>query len=185
MRVRTVWTLTLPVLVAGETLAHSLVHRLAGWDQSAHERRYVEYAGPLVLVCLVLVVLAVASRVLAAFRGRAGRRAPSWRLAAIPSAAFLLQEHLERLHHYGSVDWAATSDPTVLIGVAVQLPFGLLALWLVRTLLRFAQHVGRALAERQTRLWPVPRIWRAHTVELPRVAALASGLAERAPPVFA
>src|SRR5207249_5309309 len=144
-------------------------HRLVDWDQHAHESRYVEYAGPLVLSCAALVALAVVSRVLAAFRGRTAHATPSWRLAAIPSAAFLLQEHLERLHHYGSVDWATTFEPTVLIGVVLQLPFGFLALWLVRSLLRLAHRAGRALADRQVQPWPGPRVCRAHPVELPRI----------------
>jgi hypothetical protein len=185
VRARTAWSLTLPVLVAGETLGHLLAHRLAGWDEHANRSQYVAYAEPLVLLCLALVVVAVAARVLAAFSGQPIHATPSRWLATLPSAAFLLQEHLERLHHYGSLDWATTFEPTVAIGVALQLPFGVLAIWLVRKLVRLAHDVGRALADGHTRRWSVVRVCRAQTIALPRVAALASGLAERAPPIFA
>jgi hypothetical protein len=39
VRMRTAWSLTLPVLVAGETLVHSLTHRLVDWDEPARADR--------------------------------------------------------------------------------------------------------------------------------------------------
>ena len=112
----------------------------------------------------------------------------SRRLAAIPALVFLLQEHVEHLVQDGDIGLLTAAEPAVLAGVAVQIPFGLCALWLARALLRAADGIARALARR-----PSPRARRpttsrhllfVHASPL-RLRVLASRHAGRAPPAYA
>jgi hypothetical protein len=103
----------------------------------------------------------------------------------IPSAAVLAHEHLERLLQGGDLGSVFAAEPALLAGLLLQVPCGLIALWLVRALLRTADDLALALARRA-----------AHVVRLPsaslgaffgssllRTAALASRHAGRAPPL--
>jgi len=167
VRTRTIWTLMLPTLILGET---------------------VGYYWAAIAICLALAVAALVARAVASFQRRPAGTLPSWRLAAIPSAAFLAQEPLEGFLHKGDVDWFTLAEPTVLLGAVMQLPCGLLALWLVRTLLRAADELGHALsrrAERRVGHRPVLEICHGRQDDPLRLLALARGLAERAPPSFA
>jgi hypothetical protein len=109
------------------------------------------------------------------------------RLAAIPALVFLLQEHVEHLVQDGDIGLLTAAEPAVLAGVAVQIPFGLCALWLARALLHAADGIARALARR-----PSPRA-RPTTSRHPsfvhasplRLRVLASRHAGRAPPAYA
>jgi hypothetical protein len=70
----------------------------------------------------------------------------------------------------------------------MQLPGGLLAVWLVRTLLRAADDLGHALSrrtERRAHDRPTPQLCRGRQDFPLRLLALVRGLAERAPPSFA
>lgn len=194
MRARVAWSLTLPVLVVGELAGHSLAYRIVAPD--AHERaallartghQYLSFVHPVVGLCLAFAAAAVVARVAAGFRGRAPRRIPSWRFAALPSAAFLLQEYTERLVHAGHLEWGTVVEPAVAVGVLLQLPCGLLALWLVRTLLRLADSAGRALASPRlatVRSRFATMLAFAAAAEPLRLVPLARGSAERGPPSF-
>ena len=106
----------------------------------------------------------------------------------MPSAAFLLHEHLESFVHKGEIDWLTSFEPAVVLGAVIQLPCGLLAVWLVRTLLRAADELGHALSrrtERQANDRPTPQLCRGRQDFPLRLLALVRGLAERAPPSFA
>jgi len=171
VRARTVWTLTLPTLILGETV-----------------RDHLTYLHVAIAICFALAVAALVRRAVASFEGRPAGTLPSWHLAAVPSAAFLAQEQLEACLHKGELDWLVVGDPTVLLGALMQLPCGLLAVWLVRALLRAADELGHALSRRGER-----RVGQGPTLEIchgrqdgpVRLLALARGLAERAPPSFA
>ena len=75
-------------------------------------------------------------------------------------------------------------DPAVLVGLALQLPCGVLAVWLVRTLLRAADQLGLTLARRAARpARPAHRVrLRPLAVAPLRLPVLASQQAGRAPP---
>jgi hypothetical protein len=192
MRARTVWLIALPFLLVSEIGGHALVARLFDADNPRHRlfahavADYREYAHAAVALALVLIMAALARQTLASFRGESPRRLPGWPLATIPAATFLVQEHVERLLHDGEFSWLVSAEPAVLAGVALQLPCGFFALWLVRALLRKADQVGLALARRCA-----PRIRVALESRRPfqpsplRPAALASRQAGRAPPVAA
>jgi hypothetical protein len=194
MRTRAVWMLTLPMLVLGETVGHAFFARLFDPHGERHmllaraARDYLEYVQAAGAICLALAATGLARRAVAAFRGRAAGSFPSWRLAAVPSLAFLAQEHLERFFHNGEIGWLTVGEPAVMLGAVVQLPCGLLALWLVRTLLRAADELGHALsrrAERRVSQRPALEICHGRQDDPLRLLALARGLAERAPPSFA
>jgi hypothetical protein len=191
VRTRTVWSLMLPMLVATETVGHALVARFLDPHGERHmllartTQDYLEYLYAAIVICLALGIAALARRAFASFRGLGPRPLPAWRLAAIPSVAFVAQEHVESFLHNGDSGWFVTAEPLVLFGAALQLPFGLVAVWLVRTLLRAAEGLGYVLA-RQARIRERP----VHLVHGPqagpiRLLGLARGLAERAPPSFA
>jgi hypothetical protein len=164
--VRTVWTLMLPLLILGETVG----------PQAA------------IAIFLALAATVLVRRAIASFQGRPARTLPSWHLAGVPSAALLAQEHLESFLHNGELNWLTVAEPTVLLGAAVQVPCGLLAVWLVRTLLRAADELGQALSRHTARRVyqrPALEIYRGRQDEPLRLLALVRGLAERAPPSFA
>jgi hypothetical protein len=194
MRARTVWTLTLPTLILGETVGHAFVARVFDPNGERHTllaraaEGYLSYLEAAIAVCLAVALAALVRRTVASFQGRPAGTLPSWHLAAVPSAAFVAQEHLEGFLHKGELDWLTVAEPTVLLGALMQLPCGLLAVWLVRTLLRAADELGHALsrrAERRVRHWPALDICHGRQDEPLRLLALVRGLAERAPPSFA
>ena len=192
MRQRAAWWLAVPILVVGELAGHSLAYRIVA-PNAAKRALLLERTGhayladlhPLVGVCLVLAVAAVVQRAVASFRGLPVRRVPSWRFALLPAVAFVLQEYTERFAYHGHVVWGTIAEPAVAVGVLLQIPCGLLALLLVRALLRAADSAGRALAARATggRSRPVLLRPPAHRADRPRLVALARGTAERGPPL--
>jgi hypothetical protein len=194
VRARTAWLVTVPLLLVAETIGHEAVARV--FDRGDARHRLLtgvvvdsrEIACTAAALAVALVLTAVAGRVLAAFRGARDRPLPRWRLAAIPAVAFLVQEHVERLAHDGGGGaLVASAEPAVLAGLALQLPCGVLALLLVRTLLRRADDLGFALARRSSgRLWPVLASLRGRLQASPfRPATLAAAHAGRAPPLVA
>jgi len=193
VRTRAGWLLTLPLLVASETAGHAVVVRFLDPHGERHTllarttEDYLGYLYAAAVICLLLGVAVLARRAAASFRGHDPWPLPSWKLAGIPSVAFLAQEHLEAIFHNGG-DWLVISEPVVLLGAALQLPFGLLALWLVRALLRVADGLGYALARRagrRARVRPAPQLVHGPQDGPLRLLGLARGLAERAPPSFA
>ena len=191
MRRRLAWLATLPLMVAGLLAGHGLAYRLAIPD--AHARGHAlahsghGYLGytPLVLaVCLGLLLVALAFRALAGFRGGASCPAASPALVLLPPLAFAVQEHLERFVHSGHVSWTTAFQPSFLFGLALQLPFALAALLVAWALDSVALAVGKALAAAapltRSRFVPRPALVRA----VPRPNGLARGYGERAPPLL-
>jgi hypothetical protein len=116
------------------------------------------------------------------------RLLPSRRLAAIPALILLVQEHVEHLVQDGDIGLLAAAEPAVLAGVAVQIPFGLCALWLARALLRAADGIGRALARRSSsgaQFLTTSRLGLFVHASPLRLCVLASSHAGRAPPAYA
>lgn len=194
MRTRTVWLLTLPFLLLSETFGHTLVARTLDSGASRHRLvlhlsgGFLEYAPAAIAALLVLVGAILVPRALASSRAQRPRPLPGWKLAVVPSLAFLLQEQLERLVQGGSVDWFTSVEPVMLAGLLPQLLCGLLTLWLVRTLLRAADELGCALARRSRRTArrrPVRLLPRPAQASALRLPVLASRHAGRAPPALA
>lgn len=193
VRARVAWTLTLPFLVVGELAGHALAYRLVAPD--THERAallartghgYLGVVPTVVGLCLALAAVAIVARLGAAFKGVAPSRVPSWRFAAFPSLAFALQEYVERLAHSGHVEWGTAAEPAVAVGIVVQVPCGLLVLWLVRALLRLAHAAGSAFAPHERPAWSrlERALWFPIAAEPLRLVPLARGSAQRGPPAF-
>ena len=144
---------------------------------------------PLVLgVAAAVVALSLLVTAVDAARGRAPRGLPAWAFALLPPLAFVVQEHLERLLHTGVFPWQEFGTPTFVPGLALQLPFALLAYVVARLLLRTAERAGRAVARvapPRPRLAPIVLAAPAAEPPLPRVALISSGLAKRGPPLLA
>jgi hypothetical protein len=190
MRARTLWCLTLPALLVAETAGHTFLARAFDRGDGRHgllSHELEAYGPPLLAISLLLAGAILWRRVLASFRAEGPQSLPAWRLAALPALGFLVQEHVERLVVDDRLDWLTVLEPAVLIGVALQLPCGLVAVWLVRTLLRAAEHLGYTLAHRGARTVRRPQLFRLRPLETsaPRLPVLASQQAGRAPPVAA
>ena len=190
MRARTFWFLTLPALFVAETAGHTLVAELVDPHDARHRlfsNVLEDYALPFIAAVVLLAAAILGRRVLASFRAEGPQVLPSWRLAALPAVGFLFQEYVEQLVHDGWIDWLTALEPLVLAGVALQLVWGVLAIWLVRTLLRAAEQLGWTLARRGPHSARQPQRLRVrpfHAPE-PRLPVLASQQAGRAPPAAA
>ena len=124
------WIVVFPVITAGVLVAHALAYRLT----STPTEPVHAYLGHAPQVLLLLVVSGFA------FGGLGRSRAAAPAVHVFPLVAittFAVQEHLERLVHGGSVPILATS-PAFLLGLALQVPFALLAWLLARWLLAAA-----------------------------------------------
>jgi protein-S-isoprenylcysteine O-methyltransferase Ste14 len=190
MRARTFWFLTLPALFVAETAGHTLVAQVLDPKDARHRllsNALEDFALPFIALVVLLAAAILGRRVLASFRAEGPQPLPSWRLTALPVLGFIVQENAEQLVHEGRIDWLTALEPVVLLGLVLQLVWGLLAIWLVRTLLRAAEQLGWTLARRGTR-WTRRslrlRIRQFHAPE-PRLPVLASQQAGRAPPAVA
>ena len=75
--------------------------------------------------------------------GRRGLAPPTIAALAAP-VAFAVQEHVERVAA-GQDAWLTALAPTFLVGLALQLPFALVGLWLARRLTAVALALGEVL----------------------------------------
>jgi hypothetical protein len=186
------WILTAPLLVVGLLAGHSLGYRLAVAD--ARERAhvldasghgYLAYAPLAIALGLSLALLAFVARVRAVVRGqRSAASAPPWVFALLPPLAFIVQEYGERALHQGALAWGTVLEPAVLSGLALQVPFALIALAVARALARLAEVVGRALGTQpRTRITSL-LLSQPFALELPpSVRVAARGWSERGPPL--
>ncbi len=117
-------------------------------------------------------------------RGRRSRSVPSWLFVALPVAAWPVQEALERLVHAEGFGLHAALDPSLLLGMALQIPFGIAAFLLARLLLGALVKACAVLSGR------APRLRRTSTAALvsepilgaPRTRVAALRRSQRAPP---
>ncbi len=139
------WLVTLPFAAASVVLGHAIAYRVTGTPTGGmHD--YLVHAPQAVLVLASLAVLGLAAD------SRARRRSPV-PLATLGIAAFVAQEHLERLIHTGHVPFLVAS-PVLWLGVALQLPLAAVIWFLARRLAedmatpvrRMARHVPRLVA---------------------------------------
>ena len=194
MRRSLAWLVAVPLMLAGSEAAHALAYRLA--YPELHVRMqvllvtghgYLRWLPLVVGVAASVVALSLLVTAVDAARGRAPRGLPAWAFALLPPVAFVVQEHLERLLHTGVFPWHEAGTPTFVPGLALQLPFAVLAYVIARLLLRTAERAGRAVARvapPRPRLAAIVLASPAAEPPLPRVALIARGLAKRGPPLF-
>jgi hypothetical protein len=191
MRRRLPWLLALPVMAAGSLAAHSLSYlfvsaRAGESGAEVSERAGSGDAGYLVLFLGILAataVVAAGARLLLGRRCRRGAGLSPWLFFSLPPLAFTLQELSERLLRAEAFPFHAALEPRFLLGLLLQLPFGLLALLLARLLLRVVERLVGALARPKTaRLLAIVSWSTRQAPDLPRIPALALGYPQRGPP---
>lgn len=142
-------------MLASTECAHALAYWIVYPQASVRWRVLVQtghsYYGwaPLVLgVSAGAIAAGVASTVVDVARRRESRPLPAWAFALLPIAGFVCQEFFERWLMGGGVPWWMVEQPTFRVGVALQLPFALVAYLAARMLLRVGRSIGRILADR-------------------------------------
>jgi hypothetical protein len=184
----------LPALVVAEHLGHELTHWVQEPNAPGREQLlaqsghgYAGYAETAVALCVVLLAAGLAGRAVSGFRHRPLRGLPSWWWAALPVAAFALQETLGVLVHDGASMLALLADPVLGLGAVLELLAGLLCVLVVRKLSVAAHRAGRALAALR-RLPLGGKTGVAQPIPSPfvplRFRAPAHGGGTRAPPAF-
>jgi hypothetical protein len=191
MRCRLPWLLALPLAAAGSIGAHLAGVWLAGGSASERGAEVVERSGTspaahsvvALGIAVALGLLGGASWLGARLRGRS-RGASPWLFFWLPPLAFSAQETAERLLRAEAAPFAAALEPRFLIGLALQVPFGIAALLLARLLLRVGRRIVQALVRpRPVLLRRRPTLTRPLVGCVPpRIPALALGYPQRGPP---
>jgi hypothetical protein len=188
------WLLVAPLVILGSQAAHTLEYWIAAPGREERQQLlaetghdYLQQAPIAVALCLAVVVLGLAGRLLLARAGAgAGRPLALAPFFVLPLVVFWLQEHLERLFDDGVFPLGLVEEPMFLLGLVLQLPFGYLAYALARALLAAADGLGRALGgsppERPV-VPPGPALTPPVLCYLPRLSPLANCLAARGPPL--
>lgn len=185
------WVVALPVMAVGSLGAHLLgsvlvAARADGSGREASERAGAGTASYLVLFLGLLVataIVAAVARLLLARRRRRSLELSPWLFFVLPPLAFASQEFAERQLRAEAFPFHAALEPRFVLGLLLQLPFGLLALLIARALLRAVGRLVRALArERATRLRATPSWSPRQACVRPRIPALALGHSQRGPP---
>lgn len=194
MRRRLPWLIALPVMAAGSIGAHSLSYLLVSARTTADAGEASERAssgGPsylvlfLGIVAATAIVAACARLLLARARARYAGSVSPWLFFVLPPLAFASQELAERLLNAEAFPFHAALEPRFLVGLLLQLPFGVLALLVARALLRVVERIARALAPRPRPRLATSACWRPRqVVDLPQIPVLALGYAERGPPAL-
>jgi hypothetical protein len=191
MRRRLAWLLVAPIALVSSQVAHALAYRSVEADAAARSSLlastghgyldYLPFAAALVTVlCALGFVAQVRIGLAGSSAGGVGPRA----FALVPLAVFAVQEHFERLAHSGELPLTAVLEPTFLLGLALQIPFAVLAWALARLLLEAARALVHVLTRRPTRVVARDRAPRPPlAVALPRPGILARGYTERGPPL--
>jgi hypothetical protein len=177
----------LPVMLAGSQAAHALAYRIV-FPQSSLRLQVLAATGHGYLARLPLVLgiagaaglVGLGAAALDTARGRRVRDLPPAAFALLPPLAFALQELLELSLHTGTFGWRAALAPTFLPGLALQLPFALVAYVAARLLLRAAVRLGEGLA--RARLAPAPVVSLGSAPVAPLRRSACTGASPRAPP---
>jgi hypothetical protein len=190
------WLVAFPLMAAGTWLSHC--YALSAVDPSTHAAAHhtghagrmtaaqFVFSAPFLYACIAVLALALVFRVGLSFAGHGAARMSALPFAVVPALGFFAHQHFEQLSSTGSISLAALTAPAFLLGLMLQIPFGIVAFFVVRFLLRFADRLGVTLAELRKARRAIPAIRRprqslaAHT---PRLAALAHLAAPRAPPL--
>jgi hypothetical protein len=187
------WLLTLPLAVVGSQLAHALAYRLAtGSDRErSHElaasgHGYLADAPVVLAICAALVLIALVHELRTVFAGHAGRspRLSAMSFAVLAPAIFVGQEHFERLLHSGTFASALVFEKTFFLGLAMQLPFALIAYVCARLLLGAARAVARLLAVPRVLVLRPRSRWSGADVRAPRTRPYGLTLGPRGPPAL-
>jgi hypothetical protein len=180
---------SLGLAVAGTQIAHAIAYRLA--EPSAHERAhllaetghgYLRYTSLGFALVTAVVAVAFFSEIRGVVAGDSSSRPRLWGFAAIAPAMFCCQEYFERLLHDGAFPWTAALETPFLLGLALQLPFALIAYLLARLLLGAARAFAQLLAAPRVVAVRTPSRWPRLGLGAPRTHCSGLSLGPRAPP---
>jgi hypothetical protein len=191
------WLLSLPLMVVGTQVAHVVAYQLVypnvhvrlsellasghGYMVGTHG-----YLPMLLGIAVALDFVAVGWVFAGSVRRSLQRPVPAWAFAAMPLIAYTVQEFVERWLAGSSLPWWMVLQPTFRVGLALQLPFALIAFVLARLLLRTADRTAAAVrpsAPRPRIRVPLPSAWVVPSrISLPCVE-IAVGHPGRGPPV--
>jgi hypothetical protein len=189
-----VWVLSFPLMVVGTQVAHVLAYslvypnvhvRLSELLSTGHGyMRAAAYVPTLLGLVFAAELVGVGWVLAGSVRRSLQRPVPAWAFALLPMLGFLLQELFERWLSSGSFPWWMVHQPTVRVGVLLQLPFALAAYLVAKLLLRAADRVGRVLRGGvvRPRLVALSVRWILLEVRAPRRGVLAFGHPGRGPP---
>jgi hypothetical protein len=196
------WLVALPFAAAAWLSAHCLAYVLVppaaeehmglhGEHMGLHAESghaYFGYTPALVAFGLTLMVVGFGLCVGEGLRGRRVPGPPMRLLVLPPPVGFVVQEHVEHAIGSGAVPLDLVTEPTFLVGLALQLPFVLVALLLARAVHELGYGLGRVFwrvlaIRRSVRLGCsslLRRLPQPATLVTPSVLALGHG--QRAPP---
>jgi hypothetical protein len=194
VRRRAAWLISLPLAIASWLGAHCFAYWLVAPGAERHMGLHADaghaYLGYTPAIVIWGLALLLAGLVLCVWQGMRGGRPspPPLRLfALLPPAGFAVQEHAERLVGTGVIPHDLVTEPTFLVGLALQLPFALAALLLAYALSELGFGFGRAAARAFALHGPTfgtpPRLLGSRTsATLIAPSVLAPGHGPRAPP---
>jgi uncharacterized membrane protein YhaH (DUF805 family) len=191
---RAAWLVCLVLVAAGGLLAHLAVYQLipAGHAHRAHAVQGASHGSFVHLrfclaLCTALVLVGFAGVVVDRVRGQSAPSAPIWLFALLPPVGFALQEHLERFLQTGTPTFALVLEAPFLLGLALQIPFALIAFVAARALLALALAIADRLRSFAPRLTVALALASHPALSFApvRTPALARGYSERAPPLHA
>jgi hypothetical protein len=186
--------ISLPLVVASWLGAHCFAYWLvsppAEQHMGLHAERghaYLGYTPAIVIWGLAFVLAGLLLCVAEGVRGRRPSRPPLRLFALLPPIGFAVQEHVERLIGTGGIPHDLWTEPTFLVGLALQLPFALAALLVAYALHSLGFGVGCALSRtvafrRPVGCAPASVLRVPSPAPLVTTSVLAPGHGPRAPP---
>ena len=178
------WIIAAVLSAAGSQGAHALAYWLESpASTSTADHEWMALLPAIVIAGGIALIAALAVETRAIIRDGSSSAVPSW-IFMLPAAAFLVQEHLERAAATAAVPVDTLAQPAVLAGLALQLPFGLIALIATRLLQRATVATARRIRRRAHSHHALRTPW--HDIadpRPPRVELLRP--AGRGPPAFA
>ena len=184
-RNRVAWLVSLPLSAGGMVLAHELAWQSAGHGAEAEAGHgYLRYLGVFAALGAAALIVAATTQLVRAVGGGDMARAPAaWVFAVVPVVGFVLQEHVEHLVAHRELEVSHFLSTPFVLGLALQVPFALVALLAARIILGFVQGLARTICTALTLSRPeLVRIIVPLSTDLPLRPALALRHAGRAPP---
>jgi membrane protein implicated in regulation of membrane protease activity len=143
------WIIAAVLCAAGSLGAHALGYWLEPAGASAAAgHAWLDLLPAFVVAGVVALFASLAVETREILRHRPSDSVPSWLFLVLPAAAFLVQEHVERAAATARLPVDTLAQPAVLAGLALQLPFGLVALLAARLLTRATVAVARRIGRR-------------------------------------
>jgi hypothetical protein len=184
------WVVATALAVVGSQAAHALAYQFVVADSAERSEvlagtghGYLTLAPFGLALVTAILMLALVSEVRLSASGTASPAPAFWSFAALAPLTFVCQEHFERLLHDGTFPWGAAAEPTFAVGLALQLPFALIAYLVARVLLRAARLLGRLLVGPSRGVArDLGRRWPALAASPVRPSGLSLGYGTRGPP---